>query len=94
MKAADVAWASSALVQELGGRVCFPRAPELCVEVVSPSNTEAEILEKIKLYFDAGAKEVWTCSESGVMGFFVAKGGRALKGSQLCPQFPKRVELR
>src|SRR5688572_11521289 len=36
VKAADVAWASPTLMLELGRRVCFPRAPEICVEVISP----------------------------------------------------------
>ena len=58
VKAADVAWASPASMQELGSQVCFPSAPNICVEVRSPSNTEAEIEEKVALYFDAGAKEV------------------------------------
>src|SRR2546426_7890864 len=67
VKAADVAWASPTLIEELGRRVCFPRAPEICVEALSPSNTEAEIQEKLALYSDAGAKEGWTCAESGAM---------------------------
>jgi len=94
VKAADVAWASRAVMAELGNRVCFPRAPEICVEVVSPGNTEAEIQEKMALYFDAGAKEVWTCAASGVMSFFGASGGRPLRASQLCVKFPKRIKLR
>ena len=94
VKAADVAWASPALMQELGRRACFPRAPEICVEVVAPSDTEAEIQEKLALYFDAGAKEVWTCAESGAMSFFGARGARPMRASQLCLQFPKRIELR
>ena len=89
-----MAWASATLIEELGRRVCFPRAPEICVEVVSPSNTEAEIQEKLALYSDAGAKEVWTCAESGAMSFFGAKGVRPMRTSQLCPEFPKRIELR
>jgi Uma2 family endonuclease len=94
VKAADVAWASPAVMAELGNRVCFPHAPEICVEVISPSNTEAEIREKMALYFDAGAKEVWTCSASGGMSFFSAKSGRPLRVSQICPQVPKRIKLR
>ena len=39
VKAADVAWASPGCMRELGNRVCFPRAPEICVEVVSPAYT-------------------------------------------------------
>ena len=93
VKAADVAWASAAVMRELGRRVCFPRAPEICVEVISPSNTEGEIQEKMALYFDAGAKEVWTCAESGVMSFFGGTGDRSMRASKVCPRFPKRVEL-
>ena len=64
------------------------------MEVVAPSDTEAEIQEKLALYFDAGAKEVWTCAESGAMSFFGARGARPMRASQLCLQFPKRIELR
>src|SRR5437773_3826059 len=78
VKAADVAWASPERMRELGNRACFPRAPEICVEVLSPSNTDAEIDEKMKLYFDAGAKEVWVCSESGAMNFFGGPPGNLL----------------
>src|SRR5713226_3324494 len=42
VKAADLAWASPACMGDLGNRVCFPRAPEICVEVLSPRNTKAE----------------------------------------------------
>src|SRR6266550_2845633 len=45
VKAADVAWASPERMRELGHHVCFPKAPEICVEVLSPSNTEAEMHE-------------------------------------------------
>src|SRR5262249_15195499 len=34
VKAADVAWASRESMLELGKLVCFPCAPEICVEVV------------------------------------------------------------
>src|SRR5512135_39085 len=61
VKAADVAWASPERMRELGDQVCFPQAPDICVEILSPSNTEAEIKEKTALYFDAGAREVWLC---------------------------------
>jgi Uma2 family endonuclease len=94
VKAADVAWASSESMRELGNRACFPCAPELCVEILSPRNTEAEIEEKIRLYFDAGAQEVWVCAISGGMKFLARGITRPLTRSQLCPKFPKRVELR
>ena len=94
VKAADVAWASPQSVRALGNRVCFPRVPEICVEVLSPSNTEAEIDEKMLLYFDAGAGEVWLCSWTGAMSFFIAGNDEPLQSSRLCPQFPREIELR
>src|SRR5438105_15484047 len=42
VKAADVAWASPERMRELSDQVCFPHAPEICVEVLSPRNTKAE----------------------------------------------------
>jgi Uma2 family endonuclease len=95
VKAADVAWASTRVVRELGNRTCFPQAPEICVEVLSPSNTENEIAEKVALYFDAGAQEVWICDQDGQMRFEAARGARRRKlgGSQICGEFPTRIEL-
>src|SRR6266436_2649243 len=92
VKAADVAWASPECMRELGNRVCFPRAPEICVEVLSPSNTKAEIDEKKLLYFDAGAKEVWVCAKSGALSFFSPEALASTGASRLCPQFPKRIQ--
>src|SRR3954469_16531995 len=93
VKAADVAWASPERIRELGDQVCFPQAPEICVEVISPSNSKAEIDEKMTLYFDAGAKEVWLCAVSGAMSFF-ASGRQSLRASKLCRDFLKRIVLR
>ena len=94
VKAADVAWASPECVKELGEEPCFPRAPEICVEVISPGNTEAEISEKARLYFDAGAKEVWLCAGDGTMRFLRSGTGEAMPKSNLCSQFPARVRVR
>jgi Uma2 family endonuclease len=91
VRAIDVAWASPECRRELGNRACFIHAPEICVEILSPSNSEEEIREKTALYFDAGAQEVWTCGAFGQMSFF-ASGGKPLKRSALCPSFPERVE--
>jgi Uma2 family endonuclease len=37
----------------------FPFAPDLAIEVLSPSNTVQEIDEKIHFYFAAGSRAVW-----------------------------------
>jgi Uma2 family endonuclease len=94
VKAADVAWASPERMRELGNRACFPQAPEICVEVLSPGNTDAEIQEKMALYFDAGAREVWLCSLSGAMTFVLPGAATPVGTSPLCPSFPKQIELR
>jgi Uma2 family endonuclease len=90
VRAADVAWASSDRLRALGNRACFIEAPEICIEVISASNSEEEIREKMSLYFDAGAQEVWTCGIFGKMSFF-GPGRAALPKSQLCPDFPADI---
>ena len=71
--------------------VLFELAPEFCVEVLSPSNSTAEIDEKRALYFDAGATEVWICNLDGSMSFFVGPGHLQSATSVLCPSFPTRI---
>ncbi|MGZ8921610.1 MAG: Uma2 family endonuclease [Limisphaerales bacterium] len=93
VKSADAVWASKESIRNLGNRVCFPRAPEICVEVLSPRNTKAEIEEKKSLYFNAGAKEVWVCSRTGVLSFFQPGSAAPIRGSKLCPQFPNKIVL-
>ncbi len=93
VKAADVAWASPHRMRELGNRVCFPHAPEICIEVLSPSSTQAEIEEKKALYFQAGAEEVWVCGASGAIRFFGQGDSRPIRKSRVCPQFPKQIRL-
>ena len=56
---ADVTWASDSFVQAHINQVALEKAPEICVEVVSPSNSRKEIDEKTAAYLAAGAQEVW-----------------------------------
>lgn len=81
-------------MREVGDAICFPRAPEICVEVLSPANSDAEMREKTALYFDAGAEEVWICAESGAMTFFRSGEAAPVPVFELCPEFPAQVELR
>jgi Uma2 family endonuclease len=74
----------------LGNRACFVEAPELCIEIISPSNSDEEIREKIALYFDAGAEEVWTCGSFGQMTFF-GRSAIPIPTSKLCPEFPASI---
>jgi Uma2 family endonuclease len=88
IRGVDVAWVSEARWREAGNRSCLLRAPEVCVEVISPSNSEEEIAEKMALYFDAGASEVWICGIFGKMTFF---GPTPLERSILFPEFPDQI---
>jgi Uma2 family endonuclease len=55
----DVAWASAAFMKAHVGESPFSAAPEICVEVLSESNSPAEMGAKTAAYLSAGAKEVW-----------------------------------
>jgi Uma2 family endonuclease len=92
VKVADVAWVSKKRLLKIGGRTALSAAPEICVEVISPGNTRGEIEEKRRLYFEAGAKEVWICDKNGRMIFFLKEApGVAAKLSNLCPEMPKTI---
>ena len=56
---ADVAWASRGFALAHQADVALRRAPELCIEVVSASNSVKELTEKRDAYLGAGALEVW-----------------------------------
>jgi hypothetical protein len=60
------------------------------VEIISPSNTVSEIKEKQALYFEAGAREVWTCGMDSKLRFYAAAGCE-VNVSRLCPGFPQEI---
>jgi Uma2 family endonuclease len=70
----DVAWASAEFMSRHGEVTPFPSAPEICVEVCSPSNTHAEMDFKTRVYLEAGAVEVWIITNSGELEVFNATG--------------------
>lgn len=85
----EVAWASAAFLERHGDTTPFPEAPEICVEILSPSNSEEEMREKRAAYLAAGAKEVWFVAETGAVRFFDASGERATQfGVRLDPPPP------
>lgn len=91
IKVADIAWASNDFLRRHGVANPYPEAPEIVVEILSPSNTLAEMEQKKELYFARGAKEFWLCEEDGVMQFY--NNHARLESSQCAPNFPARVEL-
>jgi Uma2 family endonuclease len=90
VKAADVAWLSYRHPEHQQDPPVFTRAPEICVEILSPSNTPSEIDERRALYFDAGAAEVWICNLDGSISFFVSPDHQR-SNSLFCPTFPDRI---
>jgi Uma2 family endonuclease len=93
VKAIDVTWISKGRrVRAVDGNLLII-APEICVEVLSPSNTRSEIDEKRRLYFEAGADEVWICGLDRSMRFFVAADpdGEPQLASSICPDFPRSI---
>ncbi len=73
----DVAWASAEFIARHGDVTPYPAAPEICVEVRSPSNTDAEMALKTRLFLEAGAVEVWIVPEAGGWQVFDASGPQA-----------------
>ena len=90
-KVADVAWVSYVRRRTMPRGASYAIAPEICVEIVSASNSLEEQMHKSQLYFQAGAQEFWLCDAAGSMRFFGQEG--ELTRSHLCPGFPPRVEI-
>ncbi len=77
IKVADVIWASPGFVSRYGDATPLPEAPELCIEIVSPSNRAAAMAEKVALYLNAGAREVWLVREDGGLTLHGPEGERS-----------------
>ncbi|MCP4348286.1 MAG: Uma2 family endonuclease [Desulfobacterales bacterium] len=69
-KVPDVVWVSEKRFDRIKYETECSVAPEICIEVLSESNTDEEIKEKRQLYFENGAEEVWICTEQGDMSFY------------------------
>jgi len=74
VKVADVAWASDEFIEKYGSDTPYIRAPEICVEITSPSNSKGELEEKNLLYLAKGALEVWIVNEAGERKYFSYEG--------------------
>ena len=77
----------------------FPEgAPDLAVEVVSPSNTPRELDRRISDYFAAGCKRVWVLYPEdrevyvhGLAGMVRRQGDETLEDPELLPGFSVKV---
>lgn len=91
IKAADLAWDTWERLEAEDARESslFETAPKICVEVLSRSNPMTKMLNKMRLYFEAGAEEVWICDQKGKMYFYNPAGPQA--HSLICPEFPQSI---
>ncbi len=91
VKVADVAWASERFAERNKGSEPFEEAPEICIEILSPSNTRKEMDEKRELYFARGAEEFWTCNSEGNIRIFGRTG--MIRKSNIIKKFPDKIIL-
>jgi len=74
VKVVDVVWASTNFMTEFGYDTPYKKAPELCVEIVSSSNSKKEMKQKTELYLAKGAQEVWVVYENTSIDIFTHTG--------------------
>jgi Uma2 family endonuclease len=74
VRVADIAWASDDFIDEFVEQTPYPKAPEICVEIKSPANSKGEMEEKIRLYLEKGAQEVWIVDEKLNLTFHTHTG--------------------
>ena len=91
MRIPDVVWASPEFMERHRDEDEFRVGPDLCVEVLSPRNTRAEMAEKVAAYLAAGAREVWVVGDEGVPEIHTSDGRVSVStlGFEL-PAPPKR----
>jgi Uma2 family endonuclease len=73
---ADVAWASSEFMATHGDETSFTQAPEICIEVASPSNSLKELNEKVAAYLATGGVEAWIVFPQSRRFEFYGRQGR------------------
>lgn len=77
VKRPDATWMPADRWQASGYADPLPFAPDICVEVMSPGNTQPEIQMKVGAYLCAGAQEVIVVGLDAMISFFGPKGLRA-----------------
>ncbi len=92
VKTVDAGWYSEERIQQMGEVRLAEISPEICVEILSPSNTASEMKVKRALYFEAGAIECWQCDLHGKMTYYLNEAPTTTQTqSNLCPNFPQEI---
>jgi len=94
----DVSVLSIARIRATKEDSYFEGAPDLAVEVVSPSDSAEDLETKVRQYLGAGAKQVWVLypKTRDVQVFeanrgLVLNGDQVLEGGELLPGFAVKV---
>lgn len=88
----DVCWCKNAAdFLQLRGEVAALKAPEICVEIMSASNSMAEMETKRDLYFEAGCQEFILIDLKCFVTFFAPEG--QVQDSAFAPGFPPKIEF-
>jgi Uma2 family endonuclease len=90
VKAPDLAVASPQFAESTDPHGFLLQAPDICVEIMSPSNSWEEMRHKSLLYLAAGAAEAWVCDENGELHFF--GGGGEMPSSQITATVPRSLD--
>lgn len=94
VRVADAAWISKVRREPHRRATVLPIAPDICVEILSPSNRRQDMLHKMTLYYAKGAQEVWLCDADGKLEFFTALSAPdPVPVSVLCPDFPQQIDV-
>lgn len=85
LRVPDVAWCSAEFLSRHAeefapGSLALSVPPELCIEVMSESDTLGELREKAAAYVAAGAKEAWIVLLDFSIRFYDASGERRNTG--------------
>jgi Uma2 family endonuclease len=87
----DVIWMPAERWRDVKGKSPFPFVPDVCVEVLSPGNSRAQITMKTGAYLRGGAREVIVVGLKGEIRFFGAEGTREASALGLRFQLPPEL---
>jgi Uma2 family endonuclease len=87
----DVVWMPAPRWREVKGKSPFPFVPDVCVEVLSPGNSRAEIVMKVGGYLRGGAREVIVVGRKGEVEYFGAEGKREASALGIRLELPSEL---
>jgi Uma2 family endonuclease len=100
VRAPDVAFISAARVPDSPTPGFFEGAPDLAVEVLSPSDRASDLLDKVQEWLAAGCRAVWVVDpQKKTVSIYQSRGpvrllrtGDRLEGGEVLPGFSVAVD--